>query len=42
MSKRVWNKLSYNCEHWAREMHTGVPDCTQVSKWKDEIRDRKK
>jgi hypothetical protein len=42
MSKRVWNKLSYNCEHWAREMHTGVPDCTQVSNWKDEIRDRKK
>jgi hypothetical protein len=42
MNKRVWNKLSYNCEHWAREMHTGTPECTQIGQWKDEIRDRKK
>lgn len=41
LSKRVWNKLSYNCEHWAREMLTGKPECTQMSKWKDEIRERK-
>ena len=40
--KRIWNKLTYNCEHWAREMVDGQPSCTQLEKWKQEIRDRKK
>ncbi|WP_299409826.1 hypothetical protein [Acaryochloris sp. IP29b_bin.148] len=31
---RVWNKLSYNCEHWAREMFCGQPSCTQLDKWR--------
>jgi hypothetical protein len=28
--KRVWNKLSYNCEHWARDMFDDNPRCTQL------------
>lgn len=28
--RRVWNKLSYNCEHWARQMFCGEPICTQI------------
>ncbi len=27
---KLWNKLSYNCEHWAREMVYGQPRSTQV------------
>ncbi|NEQ98981.1 MAG: hypothetical protein F6K30_20065 [Cyanothece sp. SIO2G6] len=27
--KRVWKLFSYNCEHWAREMVSGIPRCTQ-------------
>jgi hypothetical protein len=42
LNRRVWNKMSYNCEHWAREMLTGEPECTQLTKWKDEIRERRK
>lgn len=30
--KRVWNKLIYNCEHWARQMFTGEARCTQIEK----------
>lgn len=35
---RVWNKLRYNCEHWAREMFDGKPRCTQL----EDMRGRKK
>ncbi|MEA5511292.1 hypothetical protein VB715_16080 [Crocosphaera sp. UHCC 0190] len=41
INRRVWNKLSYNCEHWAREMFTGQPECTQLKQWKEEIRNKK-
>lgn len=30
IDRRVWNKVSYNCEHWAREMFSGKPKCTQL------------
>ncbi len=40
--KRVWNKLRYNCEHWAREMVNGAPECTQLEMWKEEIRNKRK
>lgn len=39
--KRIWNKLSYNCEHWAREMFSGTPTCTQLARWREEARARK-
>lgn len=39
--KRIWNKLTYNCEHWAREMFKGQPECTQLQRWKEEIRRQK-
>lgn len=42
LEKRVWNKLNYNCEHWATEMFCGQPECTQLEKWRQDIRDRKK
>ena len=42
LEKRVWNKLSYNCEHWAREMFCGQPGCTQLEIWRKNIRDNKK
>lgn len=42
LEKRVWNKLNYNCEHWAREMVYGRPDCTQLEKWREEIRSQNK
>ena len=35
---RVWNKLSYNCEHWARHMFDNHPRCTQLDKWREEIK----
>lgn len=35
---RVWNKLRYNCEHWARHMFDNHPRCTQL----DDIRENKK
>ncbi|MEA5573401.1 hypothetical protein [Calothrix sp. UHCC 0171] len=38
----VWNKLRYNCEHWAREMFNGEPECTQLEMLKEEIRNRRK
>jgi hypothetical protein len=28
----LWNKLTYNCEHWAREMVSGQPRSTQIEK----------
>jgi hypothetical protein len=40
--KRVWNKLNYNCEHWAREMVYEQPECTQLKQWREEIRNQKK
>lgn len=41
-SKRVWNKLNYNCEHWAREMWSGEAKCTQLENYRAEIRQRRK
>lgn len=41
LEKRVWNKLTYNCEHWAREMAYGQPECTQLKKFRDDIRKKK-
>ena len=38
---KVWNKLRYNCEHWAREMVEGVPRCTQIDRMKEEKRKKK-
>jgi hypothetical protein len=35
---RLWNQLTYNCEHWAREMVSGEARSTQV----EELRDAKK
>ncbi|MHC0068720.1 hypothetical protein ACWATR_38640 [Nostoc sp. UIC 10890] len=32
--RRVWNKLSYNCEHWARQMFNGEAKCTQLEDMK--------
>ncbi len=29
LQNRLWSLRSYNCEHWAREMVSGQPDCTQ-------------
>ena len=42
VDNRIWNKLTYNCEHWAREMVDGQPSCTQLEKWREEIRSQKK
>ncbi|WP_414569408.1 hypothetical protein [Nostoc sp. CCY 9925] len=28
--RRLWNKLRYNCEHWARQMFSGEARCTQL------------
>lgn len=42
ISNKVWNKLRYNCEHWAREMVEGLPSCTQIERMKQEIRNKKK
>jgi len=41
LEKRVWNKLTYNCEHWAREMTYGQSECTQLKNFRNEIRKRK-
>lgn len=30
---QIWNKFSYNCEHWARKMVTGVATSTQAREW---------
>ena len=30
IQNKVWNKFSYNCEHWAREMVFGSSSCTQI------------
>jgi len=38
--RRIWNKLTYNCEHWAREMVEGEPNCTQLKNWRQEIRSK--
>lgn len=35
--RRIWNKLRYNCEHWAREMFNGEARCTQL----EEMRNKK-
>lgn len=37
--KRLWKKLTYNCEHWAREMFSGEPTCTQSEKFKEEFKE---
>lgn len=29
-NEKLWNKLTYNCEHWTREMVYGVASSTQV------------
>jgi hypothetical protein len=42
LALREWNKRLYNCEHWAREMVTGEPDCTQLTMLKEEIRNKRK
>lgn len=42
ITNKVWNKLRYNCEHWAREMVEGVPRCTQIDRMKEEQRKKKK
>lgn len=42
LEKRIWNKLTYNCEHWAREMFSGTPECTQLQKWREEIKNNRK
>lgn len=39
---RVWNKMTYNCEHWAREMVYGVASCSQLEKLKQEASNRRK
>jgi hypothetical protein len=28
--RKIWDKHKYNCEHWAREMFSGMPKCTQI------------
>jgi hypothetical protein len=40
--KRIWNKLTYNCEHWAREMFSGTAECTQLAQWREKARKREK
>jgi hypothetical protein len=42
LQTRVWNKLLYNCEHWAREMFSGKAECTQLAMWKEERRNQRK
>lgn len=39
--KKIWSKLDYNCEHWAREMFCGVPECKQKERIAEEIQIRK-
>ncbi|GEM_PF-573317 len=36
---KFWNQLSYNCEHWAREMVCGEAYSTQVEKLRKKDRD---
>ncbi len=38
---KIWNKLRYNCEHWAREMVEGKARCTQIDKLKESIKEKK-
>lgn len=35
---RLWNKLTYNCEHWAREMVFGKAHSTQLARLREEAR----
>jgi hypothetical protein len=32
--RRVWNKLTYNCEHWARHMFNNDPRCIQLEEFR--------
>ncbi len=41
IQNKIWNKLRYNCEHWAREMVTGLARCTQIEDMKDEAQKNK-
>jgi hypothetical protein len=35
IKNKIWNKFKYNCEHWAREMVTSIPECIQIDKFKN-------
>jgi len=36
---KLWNKLLYNCEHWAREMVYGEPKSTQIESLRTRTRE---
>ncbi|MGB3653321.1 MAG: hypothetical protein WBA41_19160 [Rivularia sp. (in: cyanobacteria)] len=38
---RVWNKLRYNCQHWATHMFDNNPRCPDLDKIKDERKKEK-
>ena len=41
IARRVWNKLRYNCQHWATHMFDNNPRCPDLDKIKDERKKEK-